>query len=433
MSFQVWNPDWFQLPGQAVFDRQYQQIAAVARDPGNLDLFVIGFDNKVWTTAWNAQTGKWNGDWTPLPGQAVFDREHQQIAAVARDPGNLDLFVIGFDNKVWTTAWNAQTGKWNGDWAPLPGQAVFDREHQQIAAVARDPGNLDLFVIGFDNKVWTTAWNAQTGKWNGDWAPLPGQAVFDREHQQIAVTSRASNILDLFVLGFENHSWSTVWGPRNPMTLDVTIDQTSQIVPVGVDIHIGATDGIVTETNWNIAKDGVLLSYLGNSVPAGIAFLGSVSLGDPGSYMITVNRTGLIGPSTSTTLTKQFFILARLPAPPPPPPPPPTPPTIEVTVSGSIEDEEFHITGSGFLPDRPNSIYGIAIRFVDDSHLNEITPREYTNSLHDGAINCAVHLNLSGIKRNAEGLITIDISATDGKLNPVDKTIVWSNTVRMNF
>ena len=169
-----WNGDWFPLPGQAVFDREKQQIAAVARSPDNLDLFVIGFDNHVWSTFWTPQTG-WNGDWFPLPGQAVFDREKQQIAAVSRAPDNLDLFVIGFDNHVWTTFWTPQTG-WNGDWFPLPGQAVFDREKQQIAAVSRSPDNLDLFVIGFDNHVWSTFWNpADRLEWRLVPAPGPGR------------------------------------------------------------------------------------------------------------------------------------------------------------------------------------------------------------------------------------------------------------------
>ena len=48
----------------------------------------------------------------PLPGAAVFDRDKQQIAAVSRAPGNLDLFVIGFDNHIWTTFWN-DVGGWN--------------------------------------------------------------------------------------------------------------------------------------------------------------------------------------------------------------------------------------------------------------------------------------------------------------------------------
>ena len=118
------------------FDHEKQQIAAVSRAPGNLDLFVIGYDNHVWSTFWNDAAG-WNRDWFPLPGQAIFDHEKQQIAAVSRAPGNLDLFVIGFDNHVWSTFWNDAPG-WNRDQFPLPGQAISSRK-QQIAAVSRAP------------------------------------------------------------------------------------------------------------------------------------------------------------------------------------------------------------------------------------------------------------------------------------------------------
>lgn len=47
----------------------------------------------------------WNNDLFPVPGARVFDHTTQRIAAVSRAPGNLDLFVIGFDNHVWTTFW----------------------------------------------------------------------------------------------------------------------------------------------------------------------------------------------------------------------------------------------------------------------------------------------------------------------------------------
>ena len=169
---------------------------------------MIGFDDRVWSTWWNDSVG-WNSDWFPLPGAAVFDHTLQQIAAVSRAPGNLDLFVIGFDDRVWSTWWNDSVG-WNSDWFPLPGAAVFDHTLQQIAAVSRAPGNLDLFVIGFDDRVWSTWWNDSVG-WNSDWFPLPGAAVFDHTLQQIAAVSRAPGNLDLFVIGFENRVWSTFW------------------------------------------------------------------------------------------------------------------------------------------------------------------------------------------------------------------------------
>jgi hypothetical protein len=36
---------------------------------------------------------------------------------------------------------------------------LVDREKQRIAAVSRTPNNLDLFVIGFDNHVWSAWWS----------------------------------------------------------------------------------------------------------------------------------------------------------------------------------------------------------------------------------------------------------------------------------
>ena len=256
-----WNGDWFPLPGAAVFDHTNQQIAAVSRAPGNLDLFVIGFDNRVWSTFWNDQNG-WNGDWFPLPGAAVFDHTNQQIAAVSRAPGNLDLFVIGFDNRGWSTFWNDQNG-WNGDWFPLPGAAVFDHTNQHLAAVSRAPGNLDLFVIGFDNRGWSTFWNDQNG-WNGDWFPLPGAAVFDHTNQQLAAVSRAPGNLDLFVIGFDNRGWSTFWNDQNgwngdwfPLPGAAVFDHTSQQIaavsraPGNLDTFVIGFDNRGWSTFWN--------------------------------------------------------------------------------------------------------------------------------------------------------------------------------------
>lgn len=208
MAIPTWNTDWFPLPGKAVVDRDRQQVAAVSRTPGNLDLFVIGFDNRIWSTFWSA-TGGWHGDWFALPGQAVFDRNTQQVTAVSRAPGNIDLFVIGVDNRVWSTIWTDLRG-WNADWFALPGKALFDHLHQRVAALARTPRNLDLFVLGVDNRAWSTFWTT-AGGWNGDWFALPGHAVFDHQLQHIAAVSRTPGNLDLFAVGFDNHAWSTFW------------------------------------------------------------------------------------------------------------------------------------------------------------------------------------------------------------------------------
>jgi hypothetical protein len=344
----------------------------------------------------------------------------------------MDLFVIGFDNRVWTTFWNPQAG-WNHDWFPLPGQAVFDRERQHIAALSHAPGTMDLFVIGFDNRVWTTFWNPQAG-WNPDWFPLPGQAVFDRERQHVAALSHAPGTMDLFVIGFDNRVWTTFWNPQTPMTLDAHIDQNSTTVPIIVYIYIGATDGIVMETNWNVMKNGVLVPDIGHKIPAGHVPLDSnLSINDPGLYVITVNRIGFTGPGGPTTLTKRFDIIAQNPVPQPPPNPEPQPPRIEVAFSGSIENASFHVTGSGFLANRPPTNQGVAIRAVDANLLIE-TRREFTGSSSDGRIDHVIQGDLTGLTLNALGVATIAFSATDGRPNSADVTgFLWSNTVRIDF
>ena len=123
MTFQLWNPDWFPLPGQAMFDREKQRITVVSRSQNNLDLFVIGNDDRVWSTFWPVQGGwNWNADWFPLPGQARFAHLTQQVVAVARTPANLDLFVIGNDGRVYSTFWPAPGAGIGTPIVPLPGR-----------------------------------------------------------------------------------------------------------------------------------------------------------------------------------------------------------------------------------------------------------------------------------------------------------------------
>jgi hypothetical protein len=117
----------------------------------------------------------------------------------------------------------------------------------------------------------------------------------------------------------------------------------------------------------------------------------------------------------------------------PPPPPPPEPPRIDVAFSGSIEHARFHVTGSKFLPDRPNNEHGVAIRVVDANILIE-TRREFTGSSGNGTIDHIIEGDLTGLTVNALGVATVAISATDGRPNQEDLTgFLWSNTVRKDL
>ncbi|MEV0466027.1 hypothetical protein AB0I30_31625 [Nocardia tengchongensis] len=203
-----WRGDWMTLPGDTTLDHRTQQITVIARQPGNLDLFAIGNDDKPVTTFWTANDG-WRGDWMTLPGNTLLDHTTQCITAVARKPGNLDLFAIGNDDKPVTTFWTANDG-WRGDWMTLPGDTTLDHRTQQITVIARQPGNLDLFAIGNDDKPVTTFWTANDG-WRGDWMTLPGNTLLDHTTQCITAVARKPGNLDLFAIGNDGRPVHTLW------------------------------------------------------------------------------------------------------------------------------------------------------------------------------------------------------------------------------
>ena len=71
----AWQP-WFQIHPETVFDHAAQTVTAVARTPDHMDLFVIGFDNAIWSTWWGVQDLYIYWD-NPFVG---LNRYHQSVA-----------------------------------------------------------------------------------------------------------------------------------------------------------------------------------------------------------------------------------------------------------------------------------------------------------------------------------------------------------------
>jgi hypothetical protein len=159
------------------------------------------------------------------------------------------------------------------------------------------------------------------------------------------------------------------------------------------------------------------------------ALLSRVPEGQRTSARALILANGLSLPSSLSALVRKL----EGDTPVPPPPPPPEPPRIDVAFSGSIEHARFHVTGSKFLPDRPNNEHGVAIRVVDANILIE-TRREFTGSSENGTIDHVIEGDLTGLTVNALGVATVAISASDGRPNQEDLTgFLWSNTVRKDF
>ncbi len=235
---------WFQIHKETVFDETKQQVCAVSRNPGHVDLFVIGFDNAVWSTWWEQAAG-WQ-PWFQIHKETVFDYTKQQVLAVSPTPGHVDLFVIGFDNAVWSTWWEQAAG-WQ-PWFQLHKETTFDHTTQTVTALSRTPGHVDLFAIGFDNAVWSTWWE-QTASWQ-PWFQIHQETVFDHSDQRVRALSRNADHVDLFLAGLDNAVWSTWWQPDPPGMGQLSADRSTIVFdsgPLTSDLPLGGSARIIMD------------------------------------------------------------------------------------------------------------------------------------------------------------------------------------------
>lgn len=187
-------------------------VTATSRKPANIDVFAAGTDGRIYTT-WFVE-GKpdgWgdNGNFIPL-GKALF-RPGAQIAVTARKPANLDVFAIGTDGQLYTTWYvEGKADGWGvaGNWLSLNGAFPSGAP---VAAVARKPSNLDVFSIGIDGKVYTTwFFEGQQDGWGNAGRPLPIGGNF-AAGSSIAAAARGPENIDVFVLDVDGRVHTCWW------------------------------------------------------------------------------------------------------------------------------------------------------------------------------------------------------------------------------
>jgi DUF1680 family protein len=204
-----WSP-WFPL-GPNVFPPE-SSPTAVSTMSGGTSLYAIGFDEQVWSRFFPdaARPGEWS-PWFPL-GPNVFCAS-APVTAVSTAPGHTNLFVVGFDQQVWSRFFPdpAQSGGWS-PWFPL-GPNVFPAG-SPVTAVSTRPGGISLFVVGFDEQVWSRFFPdpVHASEWS-PWFPL-GPNAFPTG-SPVAALSTAVGATSLYVNGFDGQIWSRFFpGPR---------------------------------------------------------------------------------------------------------------------------------------------------------------------------------------------------------------------------
>ena len=201
-----WRP-WFNIDPNVHF-RQDRPVSAIAREPEHIDLFAIGFDGAVYSTFWQLDQQGWR-NWFIVHGETRFPKD-AYVTALSRRPDHIDVFAVGPGNNVWSCWWHADGQQWRS-WFVLFPQRAF-RPDQPIAAVARQPEHIDLFVMGYDGAVWSAWWDAASG-WH-EWFQIHPEMRFDAQATVTAVARRPDH-LDIYVKQADGSVWATFWHADN--------------------------------------------------------------------------------------------------------------------------------------------------------------------------------------------------------------------------
>jgi hypothetical protein len=144
---------------------QRSLVSVVARNPNQLDLFVVGNDGGIYSTWWNPTDG-WesNHNWFRIGQPEHNVPRNSVVSVVARNPDQLDLFVVGNDGGIYSTWWNPNDG-WdlNHNWFRIGQPEHNVPRNSVVSVVARNPDQLDLFVVGNDGGIYSTWWNPNDG------------------------------------------------------------------------------------------------------------------------------------------------------------------------------------------------------------------------------------------------------------------------------
>src|SRR5262249_5904096 len=204
--------------------------------PQNLDVFFIGTDGNVYSSFWNGSSGvdasglpNWANPFATTTGRCIntstscagSGQPGGAIAAVSRTTTNIDVFYVRKDGGVGTTFWSPAAG-WTTMEIAGPssrGQPIgsIAPPGAGIAATARTSTNLDVFFVGSDGGLWTSAWS-NSGGW-GTFETKTSQGTGLAGGPVSAVARQPGN-LDVLYQGSAKLMWSS-WSSHTPWTSTV--------------------------------------------------------------------------------------------------------------------------------------------------------------------------------------------------------------------
>ncbi|WTW98793.1 hypothetical protein OG216_38045 [Streptomycetaceae bacterium NBC_01309] len=207
----LWTDGQVAPPGSAAPGTSAGGLAAVARNPRHLDVFWIRPDGGVSTSWWDVTARGWSPVRSIAPARAAVPGS---LAAAARNADQLDVFWIQPNRAIATTTWNVWLD-WPAPWsvtAPNAAQAPVGA----LTVVSRARDHLDLFWVRPDGGVSTAWWNVNANWPSRSIAPAGAARVSDRttvRRAGLVAVSRRPDFLDVFWIGPDGGIGTTAWNP----------------------------------------------------------------------------------------------------------------------------------------------------------------------------------------------------------------------------
>ncbi len=181
------------------------RVAAVARDPQQLDVFSVDRAGAVRTTFWHEGGSPWSGLAGPLPSVGGAFAAGAPVTAISRTTDHLDLFVTDPHGVVQTSYW--QPG---ATWTPWRAIGGFFPPNAPVTAVSRLPNQIDLFATAGNGVVYWQ-FGVQGAEWTGvhnNWTDIGGTFP---PGAPVAAAVPDPNEIDLFIVGNDRYVYTSHW------------------------------------------------------------------------------------------------------------------------------------------------------------------------------------------------------------------------------
>ncbi|MEU1865886.1 hypothetical protein [Streptomyces gardneri] len=174
-------------------------VSAVTRSRDYLDVFAVDGDGRLCTIWWTAADG-WKPEWVPVAGSGIFPAL-TPVTTLSRNSDLMDAWLVDRDGTVNGVWWN---GQWK-DWYTLPGPK-FPR-CAPITSVSRNDDTMEIWAVDEHGAVWGIGWN---GTWDpANWTLIGGKTF--RPGTRIAAASRDTDKMEIWAVDENGEVWGCWW------------------------------------------------------------------------------------------------------------------------------------------------------------------------------------------------------------------------------